>query len=143
MNLVTGATGLLGSHIVEQLRKRGQPVRVLVRPGSDRSWLTAQNVEFAEGDITDPASLRQACAGVEVVYHAAAKVGDWGPWEEFERVTIGGTRNVIAAAVRSDAVFRCQRRGSRGKGSWRSTGGIHRRPELGLGLSEGHTLRES
>jgi nucleoside-diphosphate-sugar epimerase len=99
MNLVTGATGLLGSHIVEQLRRRGQPVRVLVRPGSDRSWLTTQNVDFAEGDITDPASLRRACAGVEVVYHAAAKVGDWGPWEEFERVTVGGTRNVIEATV--------------------------------------------
>jgi len=99
MNLVTGASGLLGSHIVEQLRRRGRPVRVLVRPQTDRSWLETQGVEFAEGDVTDAASLGRACAGVEVVYHAAAKVGDWGPWEEFERVTIGGTRNVIEAAV--------------------------------------------
>ena len=37
MNLVTGATGLLGSHIVEQLRNRDMPVRVLVRRGADRS----------------------------------------------------------------------------------------------------------
>ncbi len=102
MNLVTGATGLLGSHIVEQLRKRGQSVRVLVRPGSDRSWLATQNVEFAEGDITDPASLQQACAGVDVVYHAAAKVGDWGPWADFQRITIDGTRNVIDAAAAAD-----------------------------------------
>lgn len=99
MDLVTGASGLLGSHIVEQLRKRGQPVRVLVRPNSDRSWLTTQGVEFAEGDVTDPASLKHACQGCDVVYHAAAKVGDWGPWEEFQRVTIEGTRNVIDAAV--------------------------------------------
>lgn len=99
MNLVTGASGLLGSHIVEQLRLRGQAVRALVRPGSDRSWLQTQGVEFVEGDITDPASLARACAGVEVVYHSAARVGDWGPWEEFERITIGGTRNVLVAAA--------------------------------------------
>ncbi|GAG37573.1 unnamed protein product, partial [marine sediment metagenome] len=88
MNLVTGATGLLGSHIVEQLRMQDKPVRALVRPGSDRSWLQTQQVEFAQGDITDPASLEAACRGVEVVYHSAAKVGDWGRWEEFQRGTI-------------------------------------------------------
>ena len=99
MNLVTGATGLLGSHIVEQLRKRDMPVRVLVRRGADRSWLETQGVEFVEGDITEPASLKQACAGVDAVYHSAAKVGDWGPWDEFQRVTIDGTRNMLAAAA--------------------------------------------
>lgn len=99
MNLVTGATGLLGSHLVEQLRKRGLPVRVLVRPGSDRRWLATQDVEFAEGDITEPASLPAACAGVDVVYHSAAKVGDWGPWEDFQRVTIDGTRSILEAAI--------------------------------------------
>ena len=99
MNLVTGASGLLGSHIVEQLRKRNLPVRVLVRRGSDRTWLETQNVEFVEGDITDPASLAAACAGVDVVYHSAAKVGDWGPWEDFQRITIDGTRNILDAAI--------------------------------------------
>ncbi len=103
MNLVTGATGLLGSHIVEQLRRRNQPVRVLVRPQSDRSWLQTQDVEFAEGDITDPASLRAACEGVDVVHHSAAKVGDWGPWEDFQRYTIDGTRNMVDAAVAAGA----------------------------------------
>jgi nucleoside-diphosphate-sugar epimerase len=99
MNLVTGASGLLGSHIVEKLRERGEPVRVLVRPSSDRSWLEKQGVEFVEGDVTDRASLERACQGCDVVYHSAAKVGDWGPWEEFERITIGGTRNVVDAAA--------------------------------------------
>jgi len=99
MNLVTGATGLLGSHIVEQLRRRDRPARVLVRNGSDLSWLRTQNVEFAAGDVTDPASLRRACTGVEVVYHCAAKVGDWGPWTEFQRVTIDGTRHALEAAI--------------------------------------------
>ncbi len=97
MNLVTGATGLLGSHIVEQLRKRGRPVRALVRRDSDRAWLQSQGVEFAEGDITDRASMVRAAAGCDVVYHAAAKVGDWGPWADFQRITIDGTENVAHA----------------------------------------------
>lgn len=99
MNLVTGATGLLGSHIVEKLRAAGRPVRVLVRRGSDLSWLKTQGVEFAEGELTDAESLRRACQGVEVVYHSAAKVGDWGPWEGFQRYTIDGTRNLVEAAI--------------------------------------------
>jgi len=99
MNLVTGATGLLGSHIVEQLCKRGLPVRALVRSGSDISWLKTLPVELVTGDITDRPSLHVACQGVDVVYHAAAKVGDWGPWQDFQRITIDGTRNVVEAAV--------------------------------------------
>ncbi len=99
MNLVTGATGLLGSHIVEQLRLSQRPVRVLVRPGSDRTWLTPLNVEFVEGDLGDPDSLAQACAGVTTVYHAAARVGDWGPWDDFVKITIEGTRHLARAAA--------------------------------------------
>ncbi len=99
MNLVTGASGLLGSHIVEQLRLRNRPVRVLVRGNSDTKWLKQQNVEFVEGDITDRASLDRACAGVQTVYHSAARVGDWGPWADFVRITIDGTRNLAEAAA--------------------------------------------
>jgi len=99
MNLVTGGTGLLGSHIVEQLCRRGRPVRALVRPGSDIRWLQTQPVELVGGDLNDRASLEKACQGVRCVYHAAAKVGDWGPWEEFQRVTIEGTQQLVEAAI--------------------------------------------
>jgi nucleoside-diphosphate-sugar epimerase len=98
MNLVTGATGLLGSHIVEQLRRQGRPVRVLARRGADTAWLESQGAEIAWGDLTDPASVQAACRGVQTVYHAAARVGDWGPWAEFERITIQGSRNLFDAA---------------------------------------------
>jgi len=101
MNLVTGATGLLGSHIVEQLRLRGRPVRVLVRAGADRSWLATQDVELVEGDLCDDRSLTRACEGVTTIYHAAARVGDWGPWADFVRVSIDGTRHLIDAAIRA------------------------------------------
>ena len=98
MNLVTGATGLLGSHIVEQLRLRGRAVRCLVRRGADTRWLKEQGVELVEGDLTDIASLERACDGVQCVYHAAARVGDWGPWSEFQTITIDGSKNLFDAA---------------------------------------------
>ena len=101
MNLVTGATGLLGSHIAEQLRGADKPVRALVRPNSDTAYLARIGCELAEGDITDLESIRDACRGVSKFYHAAAKVGDWGEWPDFERISINGTQNCLDAA--SDA----------------------------------------
>jgi len=98
MNLITGATGLLGSHIVEQLTDAGQPVRALVRESSDTSFLDERGVEKILGDITDPTSLPGAMDGVQTVYHVAAQVGDWGPWDRFVAVSIEGTRNMLAAA---------------------------------------------
>jgi 2-alkyl-3-oxoalkanoate reductase len=97
VNLVTGATGLLGSHIVEQLVKRGRPVRALVRKSSNTAWLQGQGVEIVYGDVTDKASLAKAMEGIGCVYHSAARVGDWGRWEEFVAISIDGTRNVLDA----------------------------------------------
>jgi len=101
MNLITGATGLLGSHLAAKLRAAGRDVRVLVRPQSDTRFLDELGVHKAVGDVTVPASLAAAMAGVKTVYHAAARVGDWGPWDEFVAITIEGTRNMIAAAARA------------------------------------------
>ncbi len=99
LNLVTGATGLLGSHIAEQLHRRGRPLRALVRPGSDTKFLTTLGADLVAGDLNDRPSLERACQGVTTVYHSAARVGDWGPWDEFQRITIDGTRNLIDAAA--------------------------------------------
>ena len=96
--LVTGATGLLGSHIVDRLLDRGDDVTALARPTSDVSYLREREVPIAYGDVTDADSLRSAVEGADVVYHAAAKVTDWGPWSDFEATTIRGTENVLEAA---------------------------------------------
>ena len=114
--LVTGASGFLGSHIADRLIERGDAVRALVRPTSDSSYLKSRDAELVVGDITEPESLPAALSGVEVVYHAAAHVSDWGPWSDFKRVTVDGTRNMLRAAsnagvkrflhVSSDAVYR-------------------------------------
>jgi nucleoside-diphosphate-sugar epimerase len=97
LNVVTGATGLLGSHIAEQLIARGERVRALVRPASDTAFLRQLGVEIVAGDLVDASSLPGAVAGAEVVFHCAARVGDWGSWRDFQAQVIDATRNLVDA----------------------------------------------
>ncbi len=103
--LVTGATGLLGSHLVERLVARGDRVRALVRPGSSNDFLASLGVEIVRGDLTDKASCQAAVAGVARVFHSAAKVGDWGRWHEFQTGCIDATR-VLAQAAMAEGIDR-------------------------------------
>ena len=96
-NVVTGATGLLGSHIVEQLIGRGEQVRALVRAGSDTARLRRLGVELVEGDLQQPASLPRAVADADVVYHCAARVGDWRPWRAYKANIVAATQHVLDA----------------------------------------------
>ncbi|MFO0950890.1 MAG: NAD-dependent epimerase/dehydratase family protein [Isosphaeraceae bacterium] len=105
LDLVTGGTGMLGSHIAERLVAQGRRVRALVRPGSDTRFLQTLGAELLVGDLTDPASCARAVEGVEVVYHSAAKVGDWGKWSEFQSSCIDATR-VLGEAAASAGVGR-------------------------------------
>ena len=97
LNVITGATGLLGSHVAEQLRAAGERVRALVRPGGDTSFLQQIGVEVVTGDLADADSLRQLTDGADIVYHCAARVSDWGPWKVFEQEAVTATRNLVEA----------------------------------------------
>jgi nucleoside-diphosphate-sugar epimerase len=99
--LVTGATGLLGSHLVEQLKALGDQVRTLVRKDSKTDFLDALGVEILRGDLTDPASCAAAVAGVDYVFHCAAKVGDWGTWREFQTGCLDATETLARAATQA------------------------------------------
>src|SRR5690349_17233459 len=94
--LVTGATGALGSRIVNNLTKRGSHVRVLIRPPLER-W--KGKAESVIGDITEPETLHSAFNGIDTVIHCAAKVDDWGNWSNYRQVNVEGTRNLLNAAV--------------------------------------------
>ncbi|HEY4130726.1 MAG TPA: NAD-dependent epimerase/dehydratase family protein [Gemmatimonadaceae bacterium] len=99
--LVTGATGLVGSHIVDRLIADGWRVRALVREPS--SALAAQGVEQVRGDVLDLESFTRAAAGVDVVFHTAAAVTPKGGWEEYRRPNVDGTSNAIEATARAKA----------------------------------------
>ncbi|TQM31848.1 NAD-dependent epimerase/dehydratase family protein [Nocardia bhagyanarayanae] len=97
--LVTGATGFLGSHIVDAATGAGDEVRALVRAGSDLGYLSGvPGLDTAVGDLGDLDSLRAACRDVDVVYHSAGLVSEVGAREQFWRANVEGTRNLIAAA---------------------------------------------
>jgi uncharacterized protein YbjT (DUF2867 family) len=94
--LVTGATGFVGPAVANAIVDAGHHVRVLERkPGSwQESGIRCQ--EAVQGDVTDLNSLRQATEGIDVVVHLVAI--RQGKPEQFQRVMIGGTRNLIAAS---------------------------------------------
>jgi nucleoside-diphosphate-sugar epimerase len=97
--LITGATGLVGSHAAEEAVKRGYSVRALVRASSDTHWLDQWGVSTVVGDLEDPAALRAGVAGADWVFNCAAKVGDWGTLEEFRRLNVDALRLLLEAAA--------------------------------------------
>lgn len=104
--LVTGGTGLVGSHVASEAVSRGLRVRCLVRRGAAADFLMSLGCELVEGDLDEPESLRRAAAGATVVVHCAAKVGDWGPTEDYRRVNVEGTRSLLEAALASGVLRR-------------------------------------
>lgn len=102
--LVTGGAGFIGSHIVEHLVRAGESVRVLDnfltgKRANIEAWLG--KIELFEGDIRDDAACRQACHGVEVVFHQAALPSV--PVSVADPITshqcnVNGTMNMLVAA---------------------------------------------
>ena len=116
--LVTGATGLVGSHVVERLAADGWRIRALVREpkvvrqaapsgwnGID--WLRERGVELAAGDILDLSSFVEAARGCDTIFHTAAAVTPPAtrvhPYDAYRVPNVDGTRNAIAAAARHGA----------------------------------------
>jgi nucleoside-diphosphate-sugar epimerase len=101
--LVTGATGLVGSHVVERLQREGWQVRALVRDARRAEWLRRSGAQLVVGDTLDSSTLPPAVAGCDVVFHTAAAVTPDGGWEAFRRPNIEGTSNVVEATATAGA----------------------------------------
>jgi dihydroflavonol-4-reductase len=99
--LVTGSTGFVGANLVEGLISAGHQVRAMHRPNSRLDALAGLVYEHAIGDVLDPATLRSAMEDVDWVFHVAAVSDYWrqGGTAWLYRVNVGGTRNVLQAAM--------------------------------------------
>ena len=96
--LVTGATGFIGSHLVEAFLQRGDQVRCLVRKTSDLKWLKGLPIETTQGDCNDRRSLAEAVKGVDQVFHLAGVTKALQEKTYFE-VNALGTENLIHACL--------------------------------------------
>jgi len=85
----------LGRYIVEQLLKRGDAVTVFARGSYPE--LEQLGAKLIRGDLQDAETVRQACTGMDAVFHAAAKAGYWGSWQSFYGPNVIGTQNIIDA----------------------------------------------
>ena len=98
--LVTGASGFVGSHIVDELLGRGARVRCLLRATSSRRWLNMKPVEFVEGDVGARETLDAAVQGVDWIVHAAGLTHARNA-AEYQRANALGTENLLEAALKA------------------------------------------
>ncbi|EQC44877.1 NAD-dependent epimerase/dehydratase family protein [Bacteriovorax sp. Seq25_V] len=95
--LITGATGFLGLHIAEELKKEGHEVVNFSR--SHTKELDAIGVSTIQGDLSNVTDVQHALSqNFEAIFHVASKVGMWGKWEEFYRINFEGTKNLFDEA---------------------------------------------
>ena len=103
--LVTGATGFIGSHLVELLLKKNYAVRVLLRKTSDTIWLKGLPIEYVYGDLFDADALARAVTGVDYVYHSAG-VTKAKTQDAYYRGNTEGTKNLLDAVADSNAALK-------------------------------------
>jgi nucleoside-diphosphate-sugar epimerase len=92
----------VGGALIRRLVKDGWTVRALARSDRSVAAVEAAGAEAVRGDLDDVAAMREGSAGADVFHHAAAKVEDFGDPSDFERVTVQGTKNALAAARDAD-----------------------------------------
>lgn len=95
---VTGGSGFVGRNLIEELRRRDVEVRALAWSEKSVSAVRNSGAEAVEGDLDAAEAMKEGMHGCDVVFHAAAIVTLWGDPNEFHRVNVQGTQNVIDAA---------------------------------------------
>src|SRR5947199_1753040 len=96
--LITGATGLLGGHLIKELQQRNEQIRALVLPVENADALLRQGVEVVRGDITDASTLKPAVQDVELIFQLAGMMGVWRPISHYRLVNVTGSENLYKAA---------------------------------------------
>jgi dihydroflavonol-4-reductase len=101
VTLVTGGTGLVGSHVVRQLVERGDEVRLAVRSGSLLDNLAGLDVDLVTADLLDRRAIRRAMRGVSRLYHVAGTTSARASADAAFRFNVEGTRIVFEEALRA------------------------------------------
>ncbi|PLX33481.1 MAG: NAD-dependent epimerase [Ignavibacteria bacterium] len=96
---LTGASGFIGSHIAEYFCKQGVDCSCLVRDARRADFLRTLPVYLVEGDILRPEILTDSLACIDTLVHTAARVSDWGRYDDFYSVNVTGTMNVMRSAL--------------------------------------------
>ena len=96
--LVTGAGGFLGRHLVRRLAAQGDEITALVWPAGTGQELRDMPVRIVEANICNKDSVREAVQGQEIIFHCAGKVDDWGPRNDYYKVNVEGTRNMLESS---------------------------------------------
>ena len=96
--LVTGATGFIGSHLVEELLKGGHRVTCLVRKTSNLQWINGLNVRLIYGDCTIKESLLNAVADFDYIFHLAGLTKAANERDFFSANALG-TENLVSAVI--------------------------------------------
>lgn len=97
--LLTGATGFIGSHVLEAFRREGIAARCLLRKEAGRGRLAADPESWCIGDIRDAKAVEAALEKCTSVVHCAALASDWGPRRAFEENNVHGTLNILRACA--------------------------------------------
>ena len=97
--LLTGATGLLGGHLIQELQQRGEQIRALVLPVENADKLIAQEVEVVRGDVTDASTLAPAVRNIDIIFHLAGMMGVNRPLADYRLVNVAGSENLYRAAM--------------------------------------------
>ncbi|HZI92165.1 MAG TPA: SDR family NAD(P)-dependent oxidoreductase [Thermoleophilaceae bacterium] len=94
---VTGGSGFIGTALLRRLASEGWKVHALARSDSSAAKVAEAGAEPVRGDLDNVESMRAGAQGCEVAFHAAAKLGAWGPRDEFVRGNVAGTVNALVA----------------------------------------------
>jgi len=100
--LINGATGFIGSHLIEYLMSEGHQVIGLIRNPQKTGFLDSLSVPYRVADITDPVSLERSITGeFDAVVNTVAVVGSRKSWDTFRKINVEGTKNLADAMTKA------------------------------------------
>ncbi|HZU59402.1 MAG TPA: NAD-dependent epimerase/dehydratase family protein [Solirubrobacteraceae bacterium] len=99
---LTGGSGFIGGRLIERLRRDGHEVKALTRSDAAAEAVRSRGAIPMPGDLESVEAMRAGASGCQWAFHAAAKLGDWGTPEEFERGNVVGTANALRACAEAE-----------------------------------------